>query len=100
MAQTLGTKLTENAENIERGEQIIDNIYRTTHQVMAELGGNLASTPQTQQGIVLLNKKLQGANGNMKGEVQRNVGTLVQKYTEAAKQEDAKVEADLPTKPY
>ena len=36
----------------------------------------------------------------MKGEVQRNVDSIVQKYTETAKQDDTKIEGNLTSKPY
>ena len=36
----------------------------------------------------------------MQGEVQKNLSSLIQKYTEEAKKEDTMVEANIPTKPY
>ena len=36
----------------------------------------------------------------MTGEVQKNIGSIIQKYTEEANREDDKVEAKLPIKPY
>ena len=36
----------------------------------------------------------------MEGEVQKHIGSLIQKYAEEATQEDTKVDAKLPSKPY
>ena len=59
-------KLTENAERSERREQVLGNLYKTTHQVMVELGENREATIQTQKEIVLRNQKLHGRLGTLK----------------------------------
>ena len=100
MARTVGIKLTENEERNERYEQVLGGLYKTIRQVATELGRNREETPHAQKEIVLPNQKLQGANGNAKGEVQKNIDTLIQKYTESAKKHDTKVEENLTTKPY
>ena len=40
LAQTLGIKLTENAEINERREQVLEDIYKTTQQIKTEIGQN------------------------------------------------------------
>ena len=99
-AQAVGSKLTENAERSEKHEQVLVDIDQAMRKVTTELGESREAALQTQQEIVLFNQKLQGVNENMKWQVQRSVGSVVQKYTESAKQEDTRGEAELPSKPY
>ena len=99
MEQAAGIWLTENAEGDERQGEVLDDLYKTTQQVMAELGQNREATLLTQRALVLLNRKQQVANGDMKGAVQRNMDKIVQKYTEVEKKEDTRADAHLRTKP-
>ena len=99
-AQTLGIELTENAERNERQEQVLEGLYKTTQHVKAELGkiGKQLSKPKKKQHRPT--KNYIGANGNMKGEVQKNMNSPIQRQTEEANRDDTKVGEIPPSKLY
>ena len=57
-------------------------------KVAVELENNKEAAIQTKNGIASPNQKLDGVNGNVKGEVRRSIGSVLRKYTGSMKQEE------------
>ena len=102
MAQTVGIRITENTESNERQEQVLDAPCNTMQEIRTELGKNREEeTSQTPKELTIsIRPKTAGIEWKYKGKVQNNMVAVIQKYAEAAKQEDTRVEENPPRKHY
>ena len=68
------SELAESSERSDRQENTLSDLFTVLQKVAAELENNKETVTQTKNEIASLNRKLDGVNGNIKGDYEEVLG--------------------------
>ena len=100
LAKASDSELVESSEGSDRRENELREPVAVMQKVAVELENNKETAIQTKNEIESTGQTLDGVNGDIKGEAQRSIGSVLRKNTGSTKQEETEEEAKLLSKPY